>query len=118
MPASVTVPAAVQIELPPLTANSETVAAGEQAFAMNCSVCHGRNVVPAAGATAPDLRYSALLRNAENFKHAVLDGDRAQRGMPGFKSVLKDGEVDAILSYIIKRASDEKATQEAGAKAN
>ncbi|MFT3722228.1 MAG: PQQ-dependent dehydrogenase, methanol/ethanol family [Hyphomonadaceae bacterium] len=118
MPAGVTVPAAVKIDPPLLTANNETVAAGEQAFAMNCSVCHGRNVVPAAGATAPDLRYSALLRNAENFKHAVLDGDRAQRGMPGFKTVLKDGEADAILAYIIKRANDEKATQETAAKAN
>jgi PQQ-dependent dehydrogenase (methanol/ethanol family) len=118
MPAGAAIPATVKIDPPLLTANNETVAQGEQAFATNCSVCHGRNVVPAAGATAPDLRYSALLRSSDNFQHAVLDGDRAQRGMPGFKDILKDGDADSILAYIIKRANDEKAAQEAAARPN
>ncbi len=85
---------------------------------MNCAPVTAATSSPAAQRTAPDLRYSALLRNTENFKHAVLDGDRAQRGMPGFKSVLKDGDADAVLAYIIKRANDEKAAQEAAARPN
>jgi len=113
MPAGAAAPAAAKIDPPLLTANNETVAEGEQLYTQNCAVCHGRNTVPAAGAVAPDLRYSALLRSPENFKHAVIDGDRAQRGMPGFKATLTNAQSDAIQHYIIKRANDEKAAQEA-----
>jgi alcohol dehydrogenase (cytochrome c)/quinohemoprotein ethanol dehydrogenase len=88
------------------------VAAGEQSYLANCAVCHGRNTVPAAGATAPDLRYSALIKTSEQF-HRVVDGERVSRGMPGFKAILRDGEADTILAYIIKRANDEKAAQQA-----
>jgi mono/diheme cytochrome c family protein len=108
-----TVLGGTRIDPPLLTANNETVAAGEQSFAANCASCHGPQAVPGAGAVAPDLRYSALLRDSEQFNHAVLDGDRAQRGMPGFKDKLRDGEADSVLAYIVKRANDEKAAQEA-----
>jgi quinohemoprotein ethanol dehydrogenase len=120
LPATVSAGAATggaKIDPPLLTANNETVAAGEQAYLANCSACHGRTAVPGAGSIGPDLRYTALLRDEEQFKHAVLDGDRAQRGMPGFKTTLRDGEAESILAYLIKRANDEKAAQEAG-KAN
>ena len=97
---------------PPLsTASNETVAAGEQAYLKNCSGCHGRTAVPQMGSIGPDLRATALLHDDDQFKHAVLDGNRAQRGMPGFKAVLRDGEADAILAYLIKRANDAKAAQ-------
>jgi mono/diheme cytochrome c family protein len=112
MPAGVTVPITAKIDPPLLTASNETVAAGEQSFMSNCAVCHGRNTVPAAGATAPDLRYSALIKAAEQFNRVVIDGERVSRGMPGFKAILRDGEADSILAYIIKRANDEKAAQQ------
>lgn len=102
---------------PPLqTANNETVAAGEQAYAANCAVCHGVTAVPGAGATAPDLRYSALLPFKAQFNGPVRSGERATRGMPGFGNTLDDETTDAILAYIIKRANDEKAAQEAATK--
>lgn len=107
----------VTISPPLLTANNETVAGGEQSYERNCSMCHGRTAVPGGGSIAPDLRYSALISDAVQFKHAVLDGDRAQRGMPGFKTILREGEADNILAYIVKRANDEKAAQEAAIKA-
>ncbi len=69
--------------------------------------------MPAAGATAPDLRYSALIKSSEQFHRVIVDGERVSRGMPGFKTILRDGEADAILAYIIKRANDEKAAQQA-----
>jgi len=105
----------VTINPPLLTANNETVAAGEQAFAANCAVCHGATAVPAAGATAPDLRYSALLPFRAQFNGPVRQGERATRGMPGFGNLLDEETTDAILAYIIKRANDEKAAQEAAA---
>ena len=81
---------------------------GGAAFA----VCHGRNATPAAGAVAPDLRYSELLRAPDTY-HTIVDGQRAAQGMPSFKDRLRPGEADAILAYVIKRANDEKAAQEA-----
>jgi len=105
----------VTINPPLLTANNETVAAGEQAYAANCAVCHGVTAAPGAGATAPDLRYSALLPFKAQFNGPVRQGERATRGMPGFGNILDEETTDSILAYIIKRANDEKAAQEAAA---
>ena len=109
-------PVTVKIDPPLLTANNETVASGELLFGANCAVCHGPAAVPTAGSIAPDLRYSALLSGRGQWNGAVRDGDRAQRGMPGFKATLTEEQTDAILAYVIKRANDEKAAQEAAAK--
>ncbi len=109
-------PKQVTINPPLLTANNETVAAGEQAFAANCAVCHGGTAVPAAGATAPDLRYSSLLPFRNQWNGPVRNGERATRGMPGFATMLDEETTDSILAYVIKRANDEKAAQEAAAK--
>jgi len=109
-------PVTVKIDPPLLTASNETVASGEMLYGANCAVCHGPNAAPAAGSIAPDLRYSALLASRGIWNGAVREGDRAQRGMPGFKATLTDEQTDAILAYVIKRANDEKAAQEAAAK--
>jgi PQQ-dependent dehydrogenase (methanol/ethanol family) len=110
--------AGVKINPPLLTANNETVAAGELAYGANCAVCHGPTAVPAAGSIAPDLRYSGLLPFVAQWNGAVREGDRAQRGMPGFKATLTEEQTNAILAYVIKRANDEKAAQEAAARPN
>jgi glucose dehydrogenase/mono/diheme cytochrome c family protein len=110
--------AGVRINPPLLTANNETVAAGEIAYGANCAVCHGATSVPAAGSIAPDLRYSGLLPFRQQWNGAVREGDRAQRGMPGFKATLTEEQTDAILAYVIKRANDEKAAQEAATRRN
>ena len=109
-------PITVKIDPPLLTASNETVASGELLFGQNCAVCHGAAGVPAAGSIAPDLRYSALLHGRNLWNGAVRDGDRAQRGMPGFSTTLTAEQTDNILAYVIKRANDEKAAQEAAAK--
>jgi mono/diheme cytochrome c family protein len=106
----------VRIDPPLLTANNETVFAGEQAYTANCAQCHGANAVPGAGSIAPDLRYSGLLPIRNGWNPTVRGGDRAQRGMPAFEATLPVETTDAILAYIIKRANDEKAEQEAALK--
>jgi quinohemoprotein ethanol dehydrogenase len=106
----------VKIDPPLLTASNETVFAGEQAFAANCAVCHGQGAVPGAGSIAPDLRYSGLLPFRNGWNPTVRDGERAARGMPGFGATLSEETTDSILAYIIKRANDEKAAQEAAAR--
>ncbi|MGC4080540.1 MAG: c-type cytochrome [Vicinamibacterales bacterium] len=104
-----------RINPPLLTASNETVFAGQQAYEANCARCHGPEAVPGAGSIAPDLRYSGLLPFVSGLGGAwnstVRDGDRAQRGMPGFGRTLPPETTDAILHYIIKRANDEKALQ-------
>ena len=117
MSGTTTAAPSVRINPPLATASNETVASGEQLYGQNCSACHGQNSVPAAGATAPDLRYSALLANKAAYNGAVRDGDRAQRGMPAFGR-LTEQQTDDILAYIIKRANDEKAAQEAAGRRN
>ena len=105
------------IDPPLLTANNETVAEGEQGFRNNCATCHGGQAVAAAGSIGPDLRYSALLRDVAAWNGAVLEGNRAQRGMPGFKASLRPGESEAIQAYVIREANSEKARQEAAVAA-
>lgn len=101
----------VKIDPPLLTASNETVFAGQQAYAANCATCHGPEAVPGAGSIGPDLRYSGLLPIRNGWNPTVRDGDRAQRGMPGFGAKLPAETTDAILHYIIKRANDEKEAQ-------
>ncbi len=115
MPAEAPGAKSVKIDPPLLTANNETVASGEQLFGQICAACHGATAVAAAGAIGPDLRYSALLHDRRQWNGAVREGDRAQRGMPGFSISHTEEQTDAILAYVIKRANDEKAAQEAAA---
>jgi PQQ-dependent dehydrogenase (methanol/ethanol family) len=113
LPAAVSGAPRIKIDPPLLTANNETVFAGEQAYAANCAACHGASAVPGAGSIAPDLRYSGLLPIRNGWNPTVRDGERSTRGMPGFAATLDEETTDAILAYIIKRANDEKAAQQA-----
>jgi mono/diheme cytochrome c family protein len=118
MPAAASSAPAIRIDPPLLTASNETVFAGEQAYAAACAVCHGPDAVPGAGSIGPDLRYSGLLPIRNGWNPTVRDGDRATRGMPGFAETLSVETTDAILAYVIKRANDEKAAQEAAGRPN
>jgi len=106
----------IKIDPPMLTASNEAVFAGEQAFAANCAVCHGQNAVPGAGSVGPDLRYSGLLPIRNGWNPVVRNGELATRGMPAFGAALNEETTDSILAYVIKRANDEKAAQEAAGR--
>ncbi len=117
LPANAVMTSRTKIDPPLLTASNETVEAGQQAYEANCARCHGPAAVPGAGSIGPDLRYSGLLPFASAalggaWNATVRDGDRAQRGMPGFGRTIPQDATDAILHYIIKRANDEKAVQQ------
>jgi PQQ-dependent dehydrogenase (methanol/ethanol family) len=106
----------VSINPPLSTASNETIFEGEQLYKNNCAVCHGPEAAPGAGSIAPDLRYSGLLPIRNGWDPIVRDGQMAARGMQAFGTRLTKDETDAILAYVIKRANDEKAAQEAAAK--
>jgi mono/diheme cytochrome c family protein len=111
---------AIKIDPPLLTASAEAVATGDTLYAQHCAECHGGTAVPGPGSTAPDLRYSSIISvGRAAWDSIVLRGERVSHGMPSFGGKLSQPQGRAILAYVVKRANDEKASQEAGdARAN
>jgi PQQ-dependent dehydrogenase (methanol/ethanol family) len=102
---------------PPLTADAATVARGKTLYAQYCSACHGDGAV--GGGVVPDLRYMSAQTHAE-FDAIALGGLRHQKGMVGFANVmgnevLAKPDTDAIHAYLVKRAHDLVAEQQATA---
>jgi quinohemoprotein ethanol dehydrogenase len=93
---------------PQLTGNNEQVIDGLTTYGKYCAGCHGANVQ--ADKTAPDLRYSALLRNLKGFTDVVIGGSRTQNGMPSFKANLDNHDAENIFHYIISQANKDKQT--------
>ena len=102
LPAEIT--AAGELNPPPLTAVSETLAHGEQVYARLCSVCHGPAAVSASVGTFPDLRYSPRIQTLEAFEAVVIDGELTSGGMVSFDSSLEDADAEAIRQYVISQA--------------
>ena len=100
---------------PLLTGTNEQVIDGEGAYGRYCSGCHGSGGV--ADKSIPDLRYSTALQSPLEWSRIVVDGARASKGMASFKSVLAEGQAEAIYHYIVSQANKEKAAQEAAAAA-
>jgi len=100
----VEVTAAGELNPPPLTAVSETLAHGEQVYARLCSVCHGPAAVSASVGTFPDLRYSPMLQTLDAWETVVIDGVLTSGGMVSFASSLEDADADAIRQYVIAQA--------------
>ncbi len=99
------------LDPPLLTGTNEQVIDGEGAYGRFCSGCHGAGGV--ADKSIPDLRYSPALRNLRNWNAIVIDGERASKGMVSFKSVLAEGQAEAIYHYIVSQANKAKAEQAA-----
>ncbi len=102
LPAEIT--AAGELNPPPLTAVSETLAHGEQVYARLCSVCHGPAAVSASVGTFPDLRYSPRIQTLDAFEAVVIDGELTSGGMVSFDSSLEDADAEAIRQYVISQA--------------
>jgi len=90
---------------PELTADTAKLATGKQLYDRACSTCHGGGVV--SGNLITDLRYSPSLGN-ELFFEIVLNGLYKDKGMVSYADTYSRDELDAIQSYIIKRAHDSK----------
>jgi quinohemoprotein ethanol dehydrogenase len=88
----------------PPTATAQVLAEGELLFARNCMGCHGAGAV--GGGVIPDLRHISPETRA-SFAAIVRDGALRTRGMPAFAR-LETSQIDAILAYLQKRASEEK----------
>ena len=91
-------PAPAPIAMP--AAPEETLTLGAATYARRCAMCHGAEA--ASGGLIPDLRYSTPA-TVDRFAEIVMGGTLADKGMPSFKTSLKDEEVAAIKAYVLRR---------------
>ena len=84
-------------EPPAAVGTPADIAAGSQLFATNCASCH--NNVPRG--PVPDLRSSAVIREAASFRSVVREGALQARGMPRWDDRLSETDADAIHAYLI-----------------
>lgn len=101
-----------ELNPPPLTASADVVARGQEVYNANCSICHGNGGL-ARGANFPNLLVSPMLHSQEGFDSIVLQGARAERGMPSFADKLMAEDTQAILGYLVSRATEQLAAQQA-----
>ncbi len=98
---------------PPSTASKEVIAAGQQAFADHCAMCHDTSY--ANRGAFPDLRYSPAIGTAEVMRTIVIDGAMQDGGMASFKGKVSPEELESIRAYLIDRANQAKAALAAAA---
>jgi mono/diheme cytochrome c family protein len=91
----------------PLTATSENIHAGQQAFGYYCVVCHGRDGqntgVPFADKMSPpvpSLAAGHVQSYADGQLKWIIDNGIFPSGMPGSKGILSDEEMWQIVLYI------------------
>jgi quinohemoprotein ethanol dehydrogenase len=101
-----------QLNPPALTASAEVVARGQDAYNANCSICHGNGGL-SRGANFPNLLVSPMLHSQQGFDSIVLAGARAERGMPSFADKLGEEDTQAILGYLVSRATAQLAAEQA-----
>ncbi len=100
-----------RLDPPLLTGTNEQVIDGQGAYGRYCAGCHGQGGV--ADKSIPDLRYSSALKSLSEWNAIVVEGSRKDKGMVSFKSVLADGQAEAIFHFIISQANKDKASEQA-----
>ena len=79
----------------PVDATKEEISNGNQVYISNCTRCHG--------AILPDLKYSSIETYAL-FKDIVGNGLYLGKGMPNFKDVLSEIEIQNLKKYLLSSA--------------
>ena len=74
---------------------------GSELYATNCAACHGEN---GGGGTGPRLVGNARAADTANVSNIVQYGRGA---MPGFGAILSEEELEAVISYTERLASDQ-----------
>jgi alcohol dehydrogenase (cytochrome c)/quinohemoprotein ethanol dehydrogenase len=99
------------LDPPAPTGTPQQTADGAYRYANSCGGCHGDAAV--AGTLVTDLRTSPALNNPDLWKQIVLDGAMKDRGMVGWSANFTPEQVENIRLYVIKRANEDKALEEA-----
>jgi quinohemoprotein ethanol dehydrogenase len=101
---------AIPLDPPPDKASPQITASGSYLYGRYCGVCHGDAAV--GGGVLPDLRRSAMQRDAAAWKSVVHDGALKDNGMVAWSNVMSLAQIEAIRHYVIKRANEDKALGE------
>ncbi len=101
------VPAAAPVQPPEASKDTKLIEHGIAVYHTHCSVCHGDSAV--GGGVLPDLRWSAMNRDAAAWKEVVINGARKDRGMVSFAPVLSEADADAARQYVIWKANQDFA---------
>lgn len=99
-------------ELPETEYSTAQIREGDNLYHAQCASCHGGIGVPNETAiVAPDLRLMTLDSHAE-MADIVLEGSRAQRGMPEFRGALNSGQLESIRAFVVDQARRLREFQE------
>ena len=99
------------VDDPDYKVDSEAAARGATVFGGRCTQCHG--IEANAAGSAPDLRTSAFILQAEGFHGIVKEGALLPNGMPRF-DVLTSAQVEDIRQYIRAQAAAWRGAKRAG----
>jgi alcohol dehydrogenase (cytochrome c)/quinohemoprotein ethanol dehydrogenase len=102
-------PARMVLDPPAPIGSPAQIAHGGGLYARYCGVCHGDSAV--SGDLNPDLRHSGVIASAQALRLVVLGGQLHSEGMVSFKSALTAADAEAIRSYLIHRANEDKALE-------
>ncbi|MBB6091860.1 alcohol dehydrogenase (cytochrome c)/quinohemoprotein ethanol dehydrogenase [Povalibacter uvarum] len=102
------VAAAAPVQPPEASKDKKLIEHGIAVYHTHCSVCHGDSAV--GGGVLPDLRWSAINRDAAAWKEVVINGARKDRGMVSFAPVLSEADADAARQYVIWKANQDFAS--------
>ena len=98
------------VDDPTMVLDEADVKAGANLY-VTCSLCHGKDAV--AGGTAPDLRESQIVLDANAFRSVVHDGALLQNGMPRFDD-LSDAQLRQLRAYIRAKAREALGERDSG----
>jgi alcohol dehydrogenase (cytochrome c)/quinohemoprotein ethanol dehydrogenase len=102
-------PAKMVLDPPAPFGTAGQIAHGGALFGRYCAACHGDAAV--SGDLNPDLRHSGVIANAQALRMVVLGGQLHSAGMVSFKAALNAGDAEAIRSYLVHRANEDKALE-------
>lgn len=85
---------------PSIAVSAEKAKAGAGLFFQKCILCHGGNAV--SGGSAPDLRKSYAVHDAQTFTSIVRDGALLMNSMPRFDD-LTTNQAETIRHYLLQR---------------
>ena len=97
-------------ELPPLTADQETIELGNTLYHEHCALCHrGLGQSSIVAATSPDLRRMSPEVH-DDFMPIVQDG-LLPLGMPGYAELFDEEATTAIHQFVISKAMELRDAQ-------
>jgi len=103
-------------QIPDETFSQELIAEGRGYYGNTCSYCHGSGGYT-NGEVITDLRRSPMLLDKEAFRQVVYGGILEHSGMVSFSFRLSEENVEAIRAFVVDRAIQLKADEDAIAAA-